>query len=282
MKNILLFLVFMSCTGSLLSQGHLVIIGGGERPDTIMNKFLELAGGENANILIIPNASAYKEEEGGLGIQILKAKGAKNVSLIRFERETASDDTTLAKLKGIDGIFFTGGDQSKLTAELLGTKLYDKIMEFYKNGGVIGGTSAGAAFMSKVMITGDELINKDSSYAFHTIMPGNIKTSEGFGFLDNCIIDQHFVVRRRLNRLISAVLDNPGLPGIGIDESTALIVAPDMTFQVLGSRNVVIVNATEASGIKVNQENLYGAQNIKIDILISGDRYDLKTRRVIK
>ncbi|NUM69734.1 MAG: cyanophycinase [Ignavibacteriaceae bacterium] len=282
MKKLFLLLAVLLYAESLFSQGYLVIIGGGERPDTIMNRFLELAGGENANILIIPNASAYKEEEGGLGIQILRAKGAKNVSLIRFERETASDDSVLAKLDGIDGIFFTGGDQSKLTGELLGTKLYDKIMEFYKKGGVIGGTSAGAAFMSKVMITGDELINKDSSYAFHTIMPGNIKTAEGFGFLDNCIIDQHFVVRRRLNRLISAVLDNPQLPGIGIDESTALIVAPDMTFEVLGSRNVVIVNAAGATDIKVNHENLYGAQNIKIDILVSGDRYDLKTGKVIK
>lgn len=282
MRTVFLLIAFILLQESLVSQGYLVIIGGGERPDTIMNKFLELAGGGDAKILIIPNASAYKEEEGGLGIQILKAKGAKNVSLIRFERETASDDSVLAKLEGIDGIFFTGGDQSKLTGELLGTKLYDKIMEFYKNGGVIGGTSAGAAFMSKVMITGDELLNKDSSYAFHTIMPGNIKTEVGFGFLDNCIIDQHFVVRRRLNRLISAVLDNPNLPGIGIDESTALIVAPDMTCQVLGSRNVVIVNATAATGIKVNQENLYGAQNIKIDILISGDRYDLKKGEVIK
>ena len=102
-----------------------------------------------------------------------------------------------------------------ITRVIVGTPLQKKLIEIYRAGAVIGGTSAGAAIMSKVMITGDELINKDSTNIFLAILKGNVQTIEGLGFLDQVIIDQHFVKRKRLNRLISVVLENPTLPGIG-------------------------------------------------------------------
>ena len=155
---------------------------------------------------------------------------AKNIDFIYCDNITADVDSNLLKMENVKAVFFSGGDQARLTDALLGTKLLDKIKKVYDDGGVVGGTSAGAAIMSEVMITGDELINKDKEDFFIVIQKGNIKTTEGFGFVKTAIIDQHFVIRKRLNRLISVVLEYPNLLGIGIDESTAIIVNPDSTF----------------------------------------------------
>jgi cyanophycinase len=135
--------------------------------------------------------------------------------------------------------------------------------------------------MSKVMITGDELINKDSNNAFVAIMKGNIKTIEGIGFLDNVIIDQHFIKRKRLNRLISVVLEHPDLVGVGIDESTGIQVNPDDTFEVLGEGTVVVFDARKAKTIHVDKHQNLAGRDIQMHILSSGDRFDLQdTKRI--
>ncbi len=163
-----------------------------------------------------------------------------------------------------------------------GTKLLEEIRNIYFNGGVIAGTSAGAAVMSKIMITGEELINSDSSRSFIEIMKGNIQTTEGFGFVTSAIIDQHFIIRKRHNRLISVVLENPELLGIGIDESTSILVKPDNTFEVLGEREVIIFDASESEDINVNSLGLISASNMKMHILNSGKKFDLKTKKIIE
>ncbi|MCX8009997.1 MAG: cyanophycinase, partial [Ignavibacteria bacterium] len=197
------------------------------------------------------------------------------------DQANANDDSTLAKLNGAKGIYFGGGDQSLLTKALLGTKFLDKIKEIYKVGGVISGTSAGAAVMSKIMITGDELLNKDTTNPFNSIRKENIKTTEGFGFIESAIIDQHFVKRKRLNRLISVVLENPKLLGIGIDESTAIVVNPNNTFEVLGEASVLVFNASK-SKVRTDKHGNLSGDDINLKILINGDRFDLKTKNLIK
>ena len=122
----------------------------------------------------------------------------------------------------------------------LGTKLLEKVFDIYNNGGVVGGSSAGAAIMSEVMITGNELINKDSTVSFVTIEKGNVEVKTGFGFLKNAIVDQHFLKRKRHNRTIASLIEHPNLFGIAIDESTGIIVYPDETFEVIGSYQVLV------------------------------------------
>ncbi len=193
------------------NKGHLVIIGGGDKPTYIMQKIVDLAGGNNSKIIVIPNASSVPLESALYNVEEFKTLGCGNVEYIMFNREDADKDSLVDKLSGATGIFFGGGDQAFLTRDLLGTKLLDEIKNIYENGGVISGTSAGAAVMSEVMITGNELKNKDSSYVFITIEKGNVENIEGFGFINSAIIDQHFIKRKRLNRLISMVLEYPDL-----------------------------------------------------------------------
>jgi cyanophycinase len=264
------------------NKGHLVIIGGGDKPTYILQKIVDLAGGTNSKIIVIPNASSEPLESALYNVEEFITLGCSNVDYIMFNREDADKDSLVNKLSGATGIYFGGGDQAFLTRDLLGTKLLDAIKNIYKNGGVISGTSAGAAVMSEVMITGNELKNKDSTYTFITIERGNVENIEGFGFINSAIIDQHFIKRKRLNRLISMVLEYPNLIGIGIDEETSIIVNPDSTFNVLGENQVMIFNPSNALNIKEDAHGNLGVENLKVDILLSGDKYDLRTSSIIK
>jgi cyanophycinase len=219
----------------------------------------------------------------------LEKLGAGAVDFIICSRETADDDTSLAKLEGVNGIFFSGGDQARLAAALVGTQFLEKIKEIYRRGGVISGTSAGAAVMSKLMITGNELKyppdpeskNSEETYPFRTIEEKNIELKEGFGFIETAIIDQHFIRRKRHNRLISLVLEHPDLIGIGIDESTAIIVKPDQTFEVLGENTVLVYDPTDAKNVSLDRNGNLSASNIQMSILRSGQQFNLKTNKVI-
>jgi cyanophycinase len=286
MKNILLFTVTVIFLISQIvpaqEKGHLVIIGGGKRPQYVMQKMTELAGGREAKIVIVPNATSERLKTAEYQKKEFNWLGAASVDYILCSRETADDDSNLAKLDGATGIFFSGGDQSVLTGDLLGTKLFEKIAGIYNKGGVIGGTSAGAAVMSRIMLTGNEKLNTDSTDAFISIQKNNIEVKEGFGFITNGIIDQHFIKRKRHNRLISLVLENPELPGIAIDEQTAIVVYPDDTFEVMGESQVLIYDASEARNIRTDDEGNLRADNIKMHLLLNGDKYNLKTREVIE
>ena len=173
------------------SKGKLVIVGGVQTRE-IAQKFVELAGGENAKIIIIPNAGSRPKLSSEIQQKEFTEFGATSDFLL-FTRETADDENNLKKMEKANAVYFLGGDQSDLTRDMLGTKLLEKVFEIYNNGGVVGGSSAGAAVMSEVMITGNELVNKDSNNAFISIECGNIETSSGFGFLKSVIIDQHFL-----------------------------------------------------------------------------------------
>jgi cyanophycinase len=282
MKKFLLLLLTFSFISVLpQDKGHLVIIGGGDKTKEIMQKIVDLAGGPKSKIIVIPNASSVPEESGESTVDEFKDLGCTNVKYVLFQREAAYSDSLVDILSDATGIFFGGGDQSFLTRDMLGSKLLEKVYEIYNNGGVIGGTSAGAAVMSELMITGNELINKDSSSIFISIQKGNVEVKEGFGFIKSAFIDQHFIKRKRLNRSISVVLENPELLGIGIDESTCIIVNPDETFEVLGENQVLVFDATKSSNIEIDKNGNIGAEDLNIHILLSGDKFNLKTKEVI-
>lgn len=284
MKNIFfaafIFTLLINCQNFPHAKGKLVIIGGVQTQE-IVKKFVALAGGPNARIIIIPNAGSEpvsnSEEEQKNFISL----GAKADYLL-FTKETADADSNLKKMSWANAIFFLGGDQVDLTRDMLGTKLLQKAYDIYENGGVIAGSSAGAAVMSEVMITGNELINKDSTVSFVTIEKGNVETKQGFGFLKTVIIDQHFLKRKRHNRTIAVLIEHPRLLGVAIDESTSIIVYPDDTFEVFGNNQVLVYDPTNANDIREDKKGKLGISNMKLHVLLSGDKYDLKSKQVIK
>ena len=278
--HVLLSLSFIPLNAQTV--GHLVIIGGGDKPGPVIEKIVSLAGGEDAKIIVIPNASSELVESAVYQVDEFKSFGSKNVEYISFSKETADDDSVIKKLDNAKGVYFCGGDQSRLTADLLGTHLLDRIREIYRDGGVISGTSAGAAVMSEVMITGNELVNKDSSEIFNMIEKGNVETTQGFGFVTKAVIDQHFIKRKRNNRLITVILEHPDLLGIGIDESTAILVNPDDTFEVLGESQVIIYNPHKTDGIKINNEGKISVNNLIMNILVEGQKFDMNKCQIIE
>ncbi|QQS35254.1 MAG: cyanophycinase [Ignavibacteriales bacterium] len=281
-KIILIIFVFLFSTFIAFTQsrGKLVIVGGVQTTE-IIKKFVELAGGSNAKIMIIPNAGSEPVENSEIQKQEFAELGASSDYLI-FTRATADDEINLKKMNEVNAVFFLGGDQSDLTRDMLGTKLLQKVFDIYNNGGVVGGSSAGAAVMSEVMITGNELVNKDSTVSFVTIDKGNVETKTGFGFLKNVIIDQHFLKRKRHNRTIASLIEHPDLFGIAIDESTSIIVYPDDTFEVLGSNQVLVYDPTDGNDIREDKKGNLGISDMKLHVLISGDKFDMKTKQVIK
>lgn len=278
--SIILFVFVFNCLNFSQSKGHLLIIGGVQTPE-IEKKFVELAGGSDARIIIIPNAGSEPKLNSEIEQKTFTSLGAK-ADYILFTHETADDEANLKKMEWANAVFFTGGDQSDLTRDMLGTKLLEKVFDIYNNGGTVGGTSAGAAVMSEVMITGNELINKDSSVSFVTIEKGNVEVKRGFGFLTNVIIDQHFLKRKRHNRTISVLIEHPNLFGIAIDESTSIIVNPDDTFEVFGNNQVLVYDPTNSKNIREDKNGNLGISNMKLHVLISGDKFDMKTKEVIE
>jgi len=267
---------------NIQAQGHLVIIGGGDKTNAIMQEIVDLAGGKDAKIIVIPNASSVPDESGKYSVDEFINIGCTDVSYLYCSREEADQDSVIKKLVGTTGIFFGGGDQAFLTRDLLGTKLLDAIKKIFINGGVISGTSAGAAVMSEVMITGNELLNTDTTQAFNTVEKGNIETIQGFGFVTKAVIDQHFIKRKRNNRLISVILEHPDLLGIGIDESTAILVNPDNTFEVLGESQVIIYNPVNAEDVRLNSDGKFSATNLRMDILVKGQKFDINKKQIIE
>ena len=276
-----LVLFFMSSANNYSqTKGKLLIVGGAQTHE-IEKKFIELAGGPDARIIIIPNAGSEPKLNSEIEQKTFNKLGAK-ADYILFTRETADDEANLKKMDWANAVFFTGGDQSDLTRDMLGTKLLQKVFDTYNNGGVVGGSSAGAAVMSEVMITGNELVHNDSTSSFVTIEKNNIETKKGFGFLKTVIIDQHFLKRKRHNRTIASLIEHPNLFGIAIDESTAIIVYPDDTFEVFGSNQVLVYDPTNGKNIREDKKGNLGISNMKLQVLINGDKFDLKSKEVIE
>lgn len=262
--------------------GPLVIIGGGDRPAYMMERIVELAGGAaSCRMAVIPMASADPLDVGRYQADQLEAAGCPHVRVLPFDSVTANHDSVVAVLDGATGIFFSGGDQNRLTAHMLGTRVLERVREIHRSGGVVAGTSAGAAIMSGIMITGDEAAAGSGGRSFATIREGNVVTAEGFGFVERAIIDQHFIARQRQNRLISLVLERPGLLGIGIDEATAIIVTDPDRFEVLGEGTVMVLDAADARGIGSDARGNLVAEGIIMHLLGSGQSFDMARRRVI-
>jgi len=256
----------------------LIIIGGKE--DRSNDKVIlgEVARRVGAGKLVVTTV-AIPSKPDGLFEEYEKAfrsLGVKHLFKLEInEREEATRDSKLRILDDAAGVFFTGGDQVKITSQIGDTPIFRRIQEIYEAGGVIAGTSAGASVMSETMLVegGDEESH---------VIGGSVRMAPGLGLIDGVIIDQHFMERGRVGRLIGAVAQNPKNLGIGIDEQTAIVVERGNGFYVLGSGAVYAIDGSEVSYSNVAEEDLkktLSIHDMKVHMLSQGDRFDLLTRR---
>ncbi|MFI5256474.1 MAG: cyanophycinase [Gemmatimonadales bacterium] len=264
-------------------RGTLFIVGGGPQPPALVKEFVDLAGGAgHAKIVVFAMASSDGKASGEEKADDLRKLGAAATNVF-VTHDEANTDSVAKLLDGVTGIWFGGGDQVLLMKALGGTKTERAIHGRYAAGAVVGGTSAGAAVMSAAMITGDERhpggvrAVKDSTESFMTIARDNLEMAPGFGLLTNAVVDQHFVRRKRHNRLVSVVLEQPVHLGVGIDESTALIVEPSGRWRVAGESVAIVYDARHAT-ITPDGTTL-GATGVTMHVLPAGSRYDPATGR---
>lgn len=258
--------------------GPLVIVGGGSQPAALVDEFVRYAGGPGrARIVVLAMASANGAASGADKVEQLRGRGVAAQNLW-FTRTEADHDSISAKIDSATGIWFGGGDQTRLMQVLRGTRAEAAIIRRHGAGAVVGGTSAGAAVLSRLMITGDERTTParlDTTELWSTIARSSVITEEGIGLVRNAIIDQHFVRRKRHNRLMTLVLEHPQLYGVGIDEGTALIVERDGRWRVAGASVVVIYDARN-SVISTSPARL-GGSALSLHVLPSGSRFNPET-----
>ncbi|HSA96072.1 MAG TPA: cyanophycinase [Acidobacteriota bacterium] len=260
-------------------KGHLFIIGGGERDAPLMKRYIRLAEAhDTGKIVVFTMASSVPDEVGPELLAEFRGNGAKSTVYYNLTHEQAMKPGSDKILDGAGGVWFSGGDQALLTAALLDTPIHKRMLELYRQGAVIGGTSAGAAVMSELMITGNEKRTHNEEGTWEVILADDVLHTPGFGFVTNAVIDQHFVTRRRHNRLIAIVLENPALVGVGIEESTAVLVRPDGKYEVLGEGQVIIYDARRAKTSKSPDGHL-GGHGLTMHVLLPGDVYDLDSGR---
>lgn len=273
-----LFICLISFDGysqKALPKGSLFIIGGGARSQKLITKMIETANFlPNDYIVVLPMAS--KEPDTAFKYIDLQFKAAtdKKVINLDFDSSSINNPDKLSLLYSAKLIYIPGGDQSRFMKVVLHTKVYDAIRFAYQNGSTIAGTSAGAAVMSKYMITGKQL--KDTIYkeTFNKLWKNNIEFQEGLGLLDSTIIEQHFIKRSRYNRLLSALDANPTFDCIGIDESTALIVN-QKTASVAGESQVIRFSNMETDGL-TKDDKLIKFKDVKMSLYTNGDKFVIK------
>ncbi len=252
-------------------KGTLVIVGGGGTTPEIERAFLDAAGGRGGVVGIVPTSTSEPEEALKEWKADLEKAGMTMVPLDVRTREDSSRPELLAAARTCTGFWFSGGDQVLVGKKIVGTPLQKLILDKYREGAVVGGTSAGAAIMSRIMIEGEDRFGKLNLSEFG---PGSYRTREGMAFLpDHVIIDQHFLRRGRQNRLFSLMMEHPGHLGLGVDEATALVVK-DGRATVVGKRGVMVF---DSAPMTLRGD---GFRNLAIHLLRAGESIDLQSRKL--
>jgi cyanophycinase len=261
-------------------QGQLIVIGGGllkEGGEPIIEKMAE-ATQKAKGPLIIVNAATYEpddvfEEHAA----IFKQYGIEQIEGMDIRsREDALDQAKVSKCSDAGMIFFTGGDQLRITSQIGDTPLFRCMHDYYTNGGIIAGTSAGAAAMPETMIIGGP---SDESGRV-----SDLSMAPGLGFLQGAVVDSHFAERGRIGRLLAVVVQNPRNLGLGIDESTAIVVDKRENFEVIGKGAVYVLDGKKISYSSLSEKrrgsvtSVYGVQ---LHVLGEGDCFDLSNREPV-
>lgn len=255
-------------------SGNLIIIGGAEDKEgdkEILKRVAKYIDSEKEKLVIATIATQYPEKSYEKYKNVFTKLGIKNIDKLDISlREDAFDSKNVKLVKNANLLFFTGGDQLRITSMIGGSPIYDAIKDLANNGGLIAGTSAGASVMSDTMIVQGE--DDESPHKC------TLKMSPGLGLVNNIIIDQHFAQRGRIGRLLTAIAQNPEVLGIGIDEDTAIIVSDKGTAEVIGSGAVYFVDGSCIDYSNVSEqysEEVLSMFNVKLHVLKEGNRFNL-------
>jgi cyanophycinase len=228
------------------AKGALFIIGGGELTPDLMADMVRLAGVDSAGqVLILPMSSIEPDSSYLYMLEKIGGLCVNKPQMLMVDSTTTHDPSIAGRLASASLIYLSGGDQNRFMQRIKGSVVADEIRKAYFNGAMIAGTSAGAALMSKIMITGDQKKVPEYESTYSLLRTDNAIYSEGLGLLDSVIVDQHFIVRSRYNRLFTALHDHPGLKGMGVDESTAAYVKGG-EIKVYGESQVILVESAGA------------------------------------
>lgn len=256
------------------AAGKLFIIGGGNRTEAMLNELVDLAGIRTEGYMfVLPMSSSEPDSAILWAKDDFSVTNIRNITGYNFKKGEIFPQDKIDSLKNAKLIYISGGDQSRFMEVVLGTPLYNAIHEAYKKGAVISGTSAGAAVMSKKMITGNQKKYPEAETGFITIEADNIELTEGLSLLPDVIIDQHFVKRQRLNRLVAAAIENPDQLCVGIDESTAIIVAGN-TATVTGISQVIVIK--NSGNEKTLKNGLLGMDGLSLSVYLPGQSFKLR------
>ena len=261
-------------------RGNLIIIGGHEDKNGNSEILRQVADRVGSGKLVVATVGSQEPEEMWKDYKkVFGELGVKRVEHLHVEsRDEALDEKNAKVLDGATVVFFTGGDQLRITSQLGDTLVYQKLHDMYERGGTIAGTSAGASVMSGTMLVAG---GQEGSPRLGDL----IRMAPGFGMIHDVIIDQHFAERGRLSRLVAAVSQNPAHLGIGIDEDTAILVQDETEFQVIGKGAVYVVDGARTSYSNVadeQEDRTLSVYDVKLHLLSEGSCFDLKSRRPVE
>ncbi len=261
--------------------GALVAVGGNEDKQfalEVLRRICELPVGGTGTVEVIPTASNFPKETSEAYIHAFGRIGIPNVRIMDIQsREKARDPALVQRILDADVVFFTGGDQLRITSLLGGSPVLETIKGHYRRGGVVAGTSAGAAAMSSAMI-----YNGEAGNAMHK---GTVHMTPGLGLLPNAVIDSHFIHRGRFSRLLEIVSSNPGHIGLGLGEDAGVIVREGHLVETIGPGIVVVIDGHQISYSNITDIAMgqpIAVENILIHTLVSGHGYDLRERAFIR
>ncbi|MGH2653979.1 MAG: cyanophycinase [Actinomycetota bacterium] len=262
------------------TAGSVMIIGGAEdkrRDGAILSRFVELAGGGDARIVVIATASTFGQRATDRYAELFSELGAGEVTgLCPLSRQEANEPDTSEQVAEATGVFLTGGNQLRLVSVVGGTRLEDAVASAHDRGVVVAGTSAGASAVAAHMVA----FGRSGASPKHRM----IHLSAGLGLIEGVVVDQHFEQRGRWGRLLAAVALSPRLLGIGLDEDTAAIIHPDRTLEVLGRGAVTVVDGrdvvTDAHQIKGHRPMM--VSGAVVHALPTGSWFDLRARSLIQ
>jgi cyanophycinase len=264
---------------SRAAAGPVILIGGAEdklKARQILRRFVRLAGGDDANVVVVSTASELGETTTQIYRGIFTELGAASVTGLQpLERAEAEEPKAAAALAGATGVFLTGGNQLRLTSVVAGTRLDSGLHLARDRGAVIAGTSAGASALAAYMLAfGD---------SGATPRHGIVQLSAGLGLVPQTVVDQHFEQRTRLGRLLSAIAQSPSLIGLGLDEDTAAIVYADRTMEVIGRGAVTVVDGSrmQTDAYKIRRRRPMLVSGAILHSIPSGYWFDLRARALI-
>jgi cyanophycinase len=260
-------------------KGSLIIIGGHEAKTGEQAILREVAtrAGKSGRLVVITAASQEPGDLAATYKEVFGELGVKHVELLDIRtREQAQDPAAVALLDEAAVLFFTGGDQLRITSQIGDSPVFQRMHELYRRGATIAGTSAGAAAMPATMLISG---SSDSSEVI-----SSLGMAPGLGLLENVVVDSHFAQRGRMVRLLGAVAQNPKNLGLGIDEDTAVVVERGARFRVLGSGAVYVLDGASVAYSSLSEERAEGIitiHGVTLHVLGTGDMFDLRRRRPV-